>query len=125
MLKYSRDHERQSGRLGIQYMAAAGYNLAQMSRLFEVFEGMREEQGQAIPNWLSSHHAPPDRVRATSADADWLKQSNPDRQYKINADALLSRIEGIVHGKSRERALSRAPVPVGRSLCPAGSPEQR
>jgi predicted Zn-dependent protease len=100
MLKYSRDHERQSDQLGIQYMAAAGYDPAQMSRFFTVFEGLQESQGQAIPNWLSSHPAPPDRIQATSADADWLKQRNPDRQYKVNADALLSRLEGIVHGEN-------------------------
>jgi predicted Zn-dependent protease len=100
MLKYSRDHERQSDQLGVQYMAAAGYDPAQMSRFFKVFESMQESQGQAIPNWLSSHPAPPDRIQATSAAADWLKQSNPDRQYKVNADSLLSRIEGIVQGEN-------------------------
>jgi predicted Zn-dependent protease len=100
MLKYSRDHERQSDQLGIQYMAQAGYDPAQMSRFFQVFEGLREEQGAAIPNWLSSHPAPPDRIQATAAAADKLRQENPGRQYQVNADALLSRIDGIVHGEN-------------------------
>jgi len=34
LLKYSRDHERQSDQLGVQYMSLAGYDPAQMSRFF-------------------------------------------------------------------------------------------
>lgn len=100
MLKYSRDYERQSDQLGIQYMAQAGYDPAQMSRLFQVFEGLREDQGAAIPNWLSSHPGPPDRIQATAAAAEKVKQENPGRQYKVNSDALISRIDGIVHGEN-------------------------
>jgi predicted Zn-dependent protease len=37
MLKYSRDHERQSDQLGVEYMSKAGYDPVQMSRFFEVF----------------------------------------------------------------------------------------
>jgi len=100
MLKYSRDHERESDQLGIQYMAQAGYDPAQMSEFFQVFEGLQEDQGAAIPNWLSSHPAPPDRIKATAAAADEVKQENPARQYNVNADALLSRIDGIVQGEN-------------------------
>ncbi len=98
MLKYSRDHERQSDQLGIQYMTQVEYDPSQMSRFFEVFEGLREEQGKAIPNWLSSHPAPPDRIQATASAADKIKRENSGTKYKVNADALLSQIEGIVYG---------------------------
>ena len=98
MLKYSRDHERQADQLGIQYMTQAGYDPSEMSRFFQLFVGMQEKEGQAIPNWLSSHPAPPDRIESTSAAAQKIKQENPGRQYKVNADALLSRIDGIVYG---------------------------
>jgi len=99
-LKYSRDHERQSDQLGIEYMTHTGYDPSQISRFFEVFMGLRENQGEALPNWLSSHPAPPDRIEATAMAADKIKQENPDSQYKINSDALLSRIEGIVYGEN-------------------------
>jgi predicted Zn-dependent protease len=100
LLKYSRDHERQADQLGIQYMAQAGYDPAQMSRFFQVFVGLQEDEGAAIPSWLSTHPAPPDRIQATAAAADKVKQENPGRQYKINADTLLSRIEGMVQGEN-------------------------
>jgi len=44
MLKYSRDHERQSDQLGVQYMAQAGYDPEQMSKFFQVFVAMRGER---------------------------------------------------------------------------------
>jgi len=100
MLKYSRDHERQSDQLGIQYMAQAGYDPVQMSRFFTVFEGLQGDQGAAIPNWLSTHPAPPDRIQATAAAAEKLKQENPGRQYRASADPLISRIDGIVYGEN-------------------------
>jgi len=100
MLKYSRDHERQSDQLGLQYMAQGGYDPAQLSRFFEVFAGMREEEGKAIPNWLSSHPAPPDRIRATAAEAETIKAQSRGREYSTNADALLARLEGLVFGEN-------------------------
>jgi len=98
MLKYSRDHERQSDQLGVQYMAQVGYDPAQIGRFFVVFQGLREEQGAAIPNWLSSHPAPPDRIESTASAAEKFKQEHPGGKYKINADTFLSRIEGVVYG---------------------------
>jgi predicted Zn-dependent protease len=98
MLKYSRDHERQSDQLGVEYMSQVEYDPAQMSRFFEVFQSMREEQGQAIPNWLSSHPAPPNRIKSTASAAEKIKLEHPGIKYRINADAFLSQINGIVYG---------------------------
>ncbi len=100
LLKYSRDHERQSDQLGIEYMSQLGYDPVQISTFFEVFEGLREEEGNAIPNWLSSHPDPPDRIEATAAAAEKIKRENPDRPYRVNRNALLSRIEGIIYGEN-------------------------
>jgi predicted Zn-dependent protease len=100
MLKYSRDHERQSDQLGVQYMAQAGYDPEQISKFFQVFVTMSEESGSAIPNWLSSHPAPPDRIEATAAAAAREKSQNPQRSYQINADGFLQRLEGLVYGEN-------------------------
>ncbi len=100
MLKYSRDHERQSDQLGVQYMAQAGYDPEQMSKFFQVFVSMREESGSAIPNWLSSHPAPPDRIEATAAAAIREKSQNPQRAYLINSEGFLPRLEGLVYGEN-------------------------
>jgi len=100
MLKYSRDHERQADQLGIQYMAQAGYDPSQMSRFFQLFVGMSAGEGDAIPDWLSSHPAPPDRLETTAAAAEKIRRENPGRQYKINADPLMAHIDGMVFGEN-------------------------
>jgi predicted Zn-dependent protease len=106
MLKYSRDHERQSDQLGIQYMAKAGYDPVQMSRFFQVFEGLQANEGAAIPNWLSTHPAPPDRIQATAAAAQKIKQENPNLPYRANPDSLLERVDGIVAGENPREGFS-------------------
>ncbi len=100
MLKNSRDHERQSDQLGVQYMALSGYDPEQLSGFFQVFVDMREEEGGAIPNWLSSHPAPPDRIQATQNEALRVKGEYPQKQYKINGDSLLSMLDGLVYGEN-------------------------
>jgi predicted Zn-dependent protease len=100
MLKNSRDHERQSDQLGVQYMALSGYDPEQLSRFFQVFVDMRQQEGGAIPNWLSSHPAPPDRIQATETEALQVKSEYPQRQYKINRDGFLSMLDGLVYGEN-------------------------
>lgn len=99
LLKNSRDHERQSDQLGIQYAALAGYDPEQLSRFFEVFVNMREQEGQAIPNWLSTHPSPPDRIKATESAAIATKSKGAKRDYRIDAEPFLSRLEGLAYGE--------------------------
>ena len=100
MLKYSRDHERESDQLGLQYMAKCGYDPEQMSRFFQVFIGMREEGDQSIPNWLSSHPSPPDRIKNTSAEASRIKSTSPPRDYKINAEVFMPKLDRLIYGEN-------------------------
>lgn len=98
MLKYSRDHEREADRLGLEYMARAGYDPEQMSRFFEVFNDMSEEREGAVPNWLSTHPSPPDRLRDTRLEGARLKRSAPGRTFKVDADAFMPRLARLVYG---------------------------
>lgn len=98
MLKYSRDHEREGDRLGLEYMAKAGYDPEQMSRFFQVFVGMEEESGNSIPNWLSSHPSPPDRIQKTALEGARLKRAASGRVYKVNANEFLPRLDRLVYG---------------------------
>jgi predicted Zn-dependent protease len=100
LLKYSRDDERQADQLGIQYMSQAGYDPSQMSRFFQLFVNKSANEGEAIPNWLSTHPAPADRIESTTAAAEKVKQQNPGQQWKVNPDALISRIENIIYGEN-------------------------
>jgi predicted Zn-dependent protease len=99
-LKYSRDHERESDQLGLEYMARVGYDPMQMSEFFQVFDAMREESGQAIPNWLATHPAPPDRIQMTSREAAEIKKASAGKDFRINTDEFLSRLDGLVYGEN-------------------------
>ena len=99
-LKYGRDAERQSDRLGIQYMFGQNYDPRRLSQFFEVFQAMREQSGQAIPNWLSTHPAPPDRISDTSAQADELLQGSSGDDLRVGGADFLAAINGIVFGEN-------------------------
>jgi predicted Zn-dependent protease len=99
-LKYSRDHERQADEIGIQYMSQGGYDPEQMSRFFEVFVQMDERRDQAIPNWLSTHPAPPDRIEATAEMARQVKNSNPEVSYSVGANEFLRRLNNMIYGEN-------------------------
>jgi predicted Zn-dependent protease len=100
MLKYSRDHENESDQLGLQYMAACGYDPEQMGKFFQVFVGMREESGQAIPGWLSSHPTPPDRIQRTSEEGARIKSQSARRNFKVNATEFLPKLDSLVYGEN-------------------------
>jgi predicted Zn-dependent protease len=58
-LKYSRDDELESDRLGVCFMEDAGYNPQGMREVMEVLASAR--QGQAPPEFLSTHPNPENR----------------------------------------------------------------
>jgi len=99
-LRYGRDAERQSDQLGIQYMFGQNYDPRRMSRFFEVFQAMREQSGQAIPDWLSTHPAPPDRIAATSARAEELLQGGASDNLRVGNAEFLEAIDGVVFGEN-------------------------
>ncbi len=99
-LKYSRDAEEQSDQLGIEYMSEAGYDPRELSDFFTVFQRMQEESGQALPSWLSSHPAPPDRIEDTSAMAQQVVQQNPNQNWIDGRQRFLQQLEGIVFGNN-------------------------
>lgn len=59
-LKYGRDDELQSDRLGIQFMTEAGYDPRAMVRVMEILHASSE--GQAPPEFFSTHPNPDNRI---------------------------------------------------------------
>jgi Zn-dependent protease with chaperone function len=77
LLKYSRSAERDADLLGARIMSRAGYNPMEMARFFEKLEA---EGGQRIPQFLSSHPNPGNRVKAVEEEIRLL----PPREYNAN-----------------------------------------
>lgn len=68
ILPYSRIHEFEADRIGLVYMAKAGYDPSEAVRLWERMSKIKKPP---IPVWLSTHPADEDRIRK-------LKEFLPD-----------------------------------------------
>ena len=106
-LKHGRDAERQSDQLGVRYSHAAGYDPRKLSDFFMVFQNMREETGQQIPGWLSTHPDPPDRIRATAELAQQVIEQEPDSNLRVNRNTFLGYLEGLVFGQNPREGFTK------------------
>lgn len=59
-LRYGRDDELQSDRLGVQFMSEAGYDPRAMVRVMEILEAASD--GQTQPEFFSTHPNPDNRI---------------------------------------------------------------
>ncbi len=61
-LKYGRDDERESDRLGMEYAARGGWDPAGVPAFLGTLARIDEMSARGIPNWLSTHPEPAERV---------------------------------------------------------------
>jgi len=73
-LKYSREDESQADALGAQIMSEAGYDPLELARFFKKLES---QGGSGVPEFLSDHPSPDNRVGAIEAEA----RTMPHRVY--------------------------------------------
>jgi predicted Zn-dependent protease len=100
LLGFGRDAERQSDKLGVEYSSKVGYDASEMAGFFETLERQQDASGgQEIPDFLSTHPSPEERNQnVLELAAKWkekLKLTNP----KINREAYLKRIDGLILGE--------------------------
>ncbi len=104
---FSREQEFEADRLGVRYLARAGYDPSAMasfldaleaeSRLKARIEGQRDE----IPDWLRSHPRTKERIREAAAAAA-LKEPGVR-----NRDRFLAAIDGLTFGDSPSQGFVR------------------
>jgi predicted Zn-dependent protease len=98
-LKFGRDAERQSDKLGVEYSTKIGYDAEEMAGFFATLDRLREDAGQeAIPNFLSTHPNPADRERSVSKMAkEW--KAKEGKTLQVNEDSYLRMIDGLIYGE--------------------------
>jgi predicted Zn-dependent protease len=107
-LKYGRDDERESDRLGVEYAALTGYRAGEGSGFFNSLERMTERSGQQIPSFLSSHPDPGEREQTIQRlAADWAARTPME---KVRESELMRRIDGIVYGDDPRQGFVEAGV---------------
>jgi hypothetical protein len=77
-LKYSRTDETQADAMGTRIMSEAGYNPIEMANMFEKLQA---QGGPGVPEFLSDHPNPGNRVKAVQEEIRAL----PQRQYTADS----------------------------------------
>lgn len=98
-LRFSRDQERQSDHLGVEYSTKVGYDATHMSDFFGTLNRLQEVSGQDLPGWFSTHPNPEDREAKTLQMAKERQQQYASKGFKVERDHYLDLIEGIVFGE--------------------------
>ena len=105
-LKFGRDDEMQADALGFKYSLAIGYDVRESPKVFNTLGRLSEAAGSRIPEWQSTHPDPGNRVqraqeRVATVPATQLATT------KINRDAYLRIIDGMVFGEDPRQGFFR------------------
>ena len=99
-LKYSRDAERQSDMLGVEYSTKIGYNSHEMANFFNVLNKMRmENESGGVPTFMSTHPDPADRLERVHELTEAWQDSLPRDNYLVQKNEYLRMIDGLVYGE--------------------------
>jgi predicted Zn-dependent protease len=97
-LKYSRDAESEADLAGFRYALSQNYDVREMANVFHTLDRVGEAAGGGkLPDWLSTHPAPADRVTATEARLDTLHKDLSNSI--INRDQYLQHVQGLTFGE--------------------------
>ncbi|KQS32865.1 M48 family metalloprotease [Dyadobacter sp. Leaf189] len=97
LLSYSREHETESDKIGVEYSSKIGYDAKEMADFFGTLKKISEKAGQTIPTFQSTHPDPGDRRNKVDKLATQYQAEHPGK-YNVNRDAYLRKIEGIIYG---------------------------
>lgn len=99
-LKFGRDAERQSDRLGVEYSTKIGYDAEEMAEFFLTLSRLSSEAEAApVPAFLSTHPNPEDRFENVQELAAKWRQKVPGKELKENRNEYLQMIDGMVYGE--------------------------
>lgn len=98
-LKFGRDAERESDKLGVEYSTKIGYDAQEMAEFFQTLDRISSQSGgEKAPDFLSTHPNPQDRYQdVQKMAADWKKKTDAGK-LKVNRNSYLKMIDGIIYG---------------------------
>jgi predicted Zn-dependent protease len=98
IMRYSRESEREADRLGLEYAASRGYEVAESAAFFQTLDRIRTREGSVLPNWQSTHPDPGERMETVTALS--RAYDRPGAIKVVGQDALYQRIEGMIMGEN-------------------------
>ncbi|MEL6926758.1 MAG: M48 family metalloprotease, partial [Bacteroidota bacterium] len=98
-LKFGRDAETQSDKLGVEYSTKIGYDAHEMANFFQTINRLQKAAGAEIPDFLSTHPNPVNRYNNVHQLADqWQSQLNK-QNLDVNRNKYLRMIDGLIYGE--------------------------
>jgi predicted Zn-dependent protease len=98
-LSYSRDDERESDKLGVEYAAMSNYDAADGAGFFSALERISEQSGQSIPTWQSSHPDPSERANTIPEMAEQWREKGYEQNIE-DTDEYMNMIDGLIYGNN-------------------------
>ncbi|WP_235818945.1 M48 family metalloprotease [Vreelandella massiliensis] len=105
-LAYSRRYEEEADHVGLQALAAAGYDPDAMVRMFREMQRMARLQGGTPPEFLLTHPISENRLSDTQARAAQLGATNSPRSDTLY-DMMRGRALLHIHANDPQQALTR------------------
>jgi predicted Zn-dependent protease len=100
LLKFGRDAERQSDKLGVDYSSQIGYDATEMAGFFETLERQQENSGGGeVPDFLSTHPSPEERNATVEKLALAWQAKSKMTEFEVNRDSYLRKIDGLIIGE--------------------------
>jgi predicted Zn-dependent protease len=98
-LKYGRDAENQADQLGFKYALGLNYDVREMANVFQTLNRASQAGGGGgrLPEWLSTHPNPENRITRTEERLDTLQASLGNTV--IGRDEFLQQIQGMTFGE--------------------------
>jgi len=105
-MRYSRDDERESDRLGVEYAAIKYYEAAEGAYFFDTLERLSEQSGKSIPSFLSTHPDPGEREQTIRELArQWSEKGY--EQKVVGRRGYMNAVEGMVYGENPREGFTR------------------
>ena len=110
-LKHGRDDELQADRLGVDYSAKTGWDPIGVGGMLQTLARLDEASGsrRGVPNWLSTHPAPADRVQKVQAYVaeSGARPVGTSGRAGTEQEPFERRVDGIVFGDSPHQGIVR------------------
>lgn len=99
-LKFGRDAESQSDKLGVEYSTKIGYDAAEMAGFFSTLDRLGDQNGsEEVPTFLSTHPDPADREAKVAKLAEAWKKRTKASEYEVGRERYLKMIDGLLYGE--------------------------
>ncbi len=96
-LKYGRDAENQADQAGFRYALNQDYDVREMTKVFETLDRISQTSGGGkLPEWLSTHPAPENRIQHIEKMLDTLHR-DPTKGI-VNREGYIQHVQGMTYG---------------------------